>query len=556
MRYPTFSMICSSSGHNPALRLIAMAVARVVSLVMLIASVPVNAAATDTISKPLAPYQLGIFPYLAPRQTIELFGPVAASMGEALNHSVNLKSVPGFNDFTYAMSLQTYDIALIQPFDYPVAVEKLGYIPLAQLSVPLVSQFYVRSDSRYQKIEDLRGTVIAMPPAASASARMTLQGLYDNHLIPGSDVEIRYFNSHGSCIQQVWIGNASACGTARPPVSVFEQRMHASLRPIYSTPPIPHVLFVAHPRVPAAQRAKLQALIIGWNQTKKGRVMLQNLGFPGFVAPKPAEYTSMRNYDLIASTPRARTNAVHDLILGVLPFLTPRQLAKNVAPVLPALGQSTDTRVHFQTATSFGKFIDSVASGSYDVILLQPFDYAKATRAGYVPLAGMKDGLQGTFYVRKQSRFRKVADFKGQLIAMPPPDSAQARLGRLALAEAGISPGHDVTINYRPTHDSCLREVEQGLAAACVTSTIALKIMPAELTRNLRAVGRTESVPGVLFMAQKRLPARLREQLQSEILSWKDSAKGRHILQSMGFGDFVSVNPNDYQKLTRFEVPR
>jgi ABC-type phosphate/phosphonate transport system substrate-binding protein len=57
-------------------------------------------------------------------------------------------------------------------------------------------------------------------------------------------------------------------------------------------------------------------------------------------------------------------------------------------------------------------------------------------------------------------------------------------------------------------------------------------------------------------MAQKRLPARLRKQLQSEILSWKDSAKGRHILQSMGFGDFVSVNPNDYQKLTRFEVPR
>lgn len=555
MRLPSFSLI-PPTGHNCARRLITMMVALVASLFIPIASAPAGAATTDANNTPLASYRLGIFPYLAPRQTIEFFGPIAASMGAALNHPVILKSVPGFNDFTYAMSLQTYDIALIQPFDYPKVVEKLGYIPLAQLSVPLVSQFYVRSDSRYQKIEDLRGTVIAMPPAESASARMTLRALYDNHLIPGSDVEIRNFNSHDSCIQQVWIGNVSACGTARPPISVFEQRMHASLRPIYSTPPIPHVMFVAHPRVPAAQRAILQALIIGWSQTEKGREMLQNLGFPGFVAPKPAEYASMRNYDPIASIPRPQTKATHDLILGVLPFLTPRQLAKNVAPVMPALGQSTDTRVHLQTATSFGKFMDGVIAGKYDVILLQPFDYVNATRAGYLPLAGMKDRLQGTFYVRTQSPFRKVADFKGQLIAMPPPDSAQARLGRNALAEAGLIPGRDVTINYRPTHDSCLLEVEQGLAAACVSSTIVLKIMPAELTRNLRAVGHTESVPGVLFMAHKRLPLKLRNQLQSEIVSWKDSAKGRQILQSMGFGDFVTPNPDDYQKLTHFEVPR
>ena len=554
MRAPISSKIRASTGRTPSRRLDAMTIARLLSLVLLIAAAPVIAAPPNASSG--SSYQLGIFPYLAPRQTIESFGPVAASMSAALGHPVKLKSVPGFNDFTYALSLQTYDIALIQPFDYPKVVEKLGYIPLAQLSVPLVSEFYVRSDSRYQKIEDLRGTVVAMPPPESASARMTLRALYDNHLIPGRDVEIRNFNSHDSCIQQVWIGNASACGTARPPISVFEKRMHASLRPIYSTPPIPHIMFVAHPRVPAAQRAKLQALIIGWSQTAKGREILQNLGYPGFVAAKPAEYAMMRNYDPVASAPGAQTTTGHDLILGVLPFLTPRQLAKNVAPILPALAQASDMQVHLQTATSFGKFMDGVIAGRYDVILLQPFDYEKAIHAGYLPLAGMKDRLQGTFYVRTQSRFRNVADFRGQSISMPPPDSAQARLGRLALAEAGLTPGRDVTINYRPTHDSCLLDVAQGLTAACVTSTIAPKIMPAELTRNLRTVGHTESVPGVLFMAHVRLPARLRDQLQSEILSWKDSSKGRSILKTMGFGDFVPINPDDYRKLTRFEVLR
>jgi phosphonate transport system substrate-binding protein len=558
MRQHTSLLIRPSPGHNASCRLRAATTTLLVLLATLFVATPVHAdaIAADTNNKPLASYRLGIFPYMAPRQTVEFFGPVASIMGEALNHSVKLESVPGFSDFTDAMMRETYDIALIQPFDYPDVVENHGYIPLAQLSVPLVSQFFVRSDSRFQKIEDLRGTTIAMPPSESASARLTLHALYANNLIPGRDVELRYFNSHDSCIQQVWIGKASTCGTARPPIAVFEKRMHASLRPIYSTPSIPHVMFVAHPRVPAVQRAKLQALMIGWTQTEKGRAILKSLGFPGFVAPRPAEYTMMRDYDPIASMPRAQTRATQDLILGVFPFLTPRQLAKNVAPILPALRKLANTKAQLRTATSFGKFMDGVASGSYDVILVQPFEYARATRSGYLPLAGMKDNLQGTFYVRTQSRFRKVDDFKGQLIAMPPPDSAQARLGRQALTHAGLTPGRDVTINYRPTHDSCLREVQQGKAAACVSSTIVLKIVPKELTRDLRTVGQTDKVPGVLFLAHKRLPAKLRDQLQTEIVSWKDTNEGRKILKSLGFGDFAIINPDDYQKLAHFEEQR
>lgn len=553
MQHPTSALIRTSTGKRAAHRMVAMTVALVVFATLCVPTPDGVAAAQD---KPLASYRLGIFPYLEPRQTIEFFGPVAASMSSTLNHSVKLESVPSFSDFTDALSSQTYDIALIQPFDYPNAVEKHGYVPLAQLSVPLVSQFYVRSDSRYQKIEDLRGTILAMPPAESAAARMTQRALFDNHLVPGRDVELRYFNSHDSCIQQVWIGSASACGTAPPPVSVFETRMRASLRPIHSTPPIPHVLFVVHPRVPAVQRAKLQAEIIGWTQTEKGRAMLKNLSLPGFVPPRPAEYAMMRNYDPMSSLTNAKSRANKYLVLGVFPYLAPRLLAKKVAPILPALSQSAHTQVNLRTATSFEKFSEGVASGNYDVILVQPFDYKQATHSGYLPLAGMKDRLQGTFYVSAKSPYRNIVDFKDQIIAMPPPDSAQAYLGRQALTEAGLTPGRDVTINYRPSHDSCLREVQQDKAAACVTATIAPKMHPPELVRNLRTVGLTGKVPGVLFLAHKRLPAKLRNQLQAKIVSWKGSEKGHMILQTLGFGDFVPVNPADYQKLPQFEVPR
>jgi ABC-type phosphate/phosphonate transport system substrate-binding protein len=91
------------------------------------------------------------------------------------------------------------------------------------------------------------------------------------------------------------------------------------------------------------------------------------------------------------------------------------------------------------------------------------------------------------------------------------------------------------------------------MAAACVTAERTLSMLPREFSQKLRAVGKTEKVAGVLFMAHKRLPAMTREHLQAEIVAWKNSDDGRKILQSIGFGDFVPVNIADYQHLPRLD---
>lgn len=502
-----------------------------------------------------ASYRLGIFPYLAPRQTIEFYGPVALSMEKALTRAVNLESQPSFTDYIRTLRRHVYDIALIQPFDYPEVVEKLGYIPLVQLAVPLITQFYVRSDSKYQKLEDLRGTKLAMPPARSANARMAIRALYDNKILPGRDIEVRYFNSHDSCIQQVWIGNASACSTALPPITLFQNRMHASLRSIYDTSAIPHVMFVAHPRVPAEDRERLKQLMANWVNTEDGKQILKSLGFPGFVLAKPTEYAVMKNYEISGLTTSPGINNRNDLILGVLPYLAPRLLAKNVAPVLPAFSEKLAMPVRMRTAANFGRFMDDVSTGTYDVILLQPFEYTKAIHSGYLPLASMKEHIQGKFFVKASSSYRTIDDFKGKVIAMGPIDSAQARLGRDALIRAGYRINQDVTIRYRNTHDSCLNEVQRGAAAACLTSPLVLQMLPEIYTKNLRAVGETAQVPGMLFLAHKRLPEQMRSALTDEILSWKHSEKGRVILDSLQLGEFDIVTNAEYLELPPLEGP-
>ena len=495
-------------------------------------------------------YRLGIFPYMAPRQTIKFYGPVAADFQQVLHHPVKLESQRSFTNFTRALATHSYDIALIQPFDYPEVVEKEGYIPLARLSVPLITQFYVRSDSHYHSLADLRGTTIAMPPAQAANSRIALRALYDNKLIPGRDVNIRYFSSHDSCIQQVWVGNASACTSASPPVKVFEKRMQARLRSVYDTPSIPHIVFVAEPRVPIADRELLQQRILSWGQDPHGQAMLKDLGFPPFVAVKPGEYAMMRNYEPTASLATTSSGNSKTLTLGIFPYLSSRQLVKNFAPLLPALSSAIEKPVQLRTASSFGSFSDNLAAGIYDIVLVQPFEFEKAVALGYLPLAAMQDLTSGNFFVSKNSPYHHIVDFKGKTIAMAPEESAQSYLGRRALQKAGLTPGVDVSIRYVNTHDACLREVQRGAAVACATAPIVLKMLPSDFANGLRQVGSTEKIPGVVFLAHKRLPETVRAKLQHEILSWKDTRAGRKILDSMQFGNFIPVNRDLYKNLS------
>ncbi|MEJ2399681.1 MAG: PhnD/SsuA/transferrin family substrate-binding protein, partial [Gammaproteobacteria bacterium] len=394
----------------------------------------------------------------------------------------------------------------------------------------------------YHKLQDLKDTTIAMPPAKSANARMALRALYKKKLIPGRDVMIRYFNSHDSCIQQVWVGNASACASVPPPIQLFEKRMKAKLRSIYSTAPIPHVLFVVDPKVPEAQRHALQKLILNWDKNKTGRKILKNLEFPPFTVVKPGEYRIMHHYEPMSVMAKASAGDARDLVLGIFPYLSTRQLVKNFAPLLPALSHAVQMPIHLRTALDFGTFSDNLASGKYDIVLVQPFEVEKAVQLGYIPLAMMKNSSFGTFYVRKTSHFHRIQELKGHIIAMAPINSAESHLGRDALRKAGLIPGKDVKIRYLHTHDACLREVQRGGSAACATSPLVLKMLPAEYSTGLRSIGKTMKMPGVVFLAHKRLPEKLRDRLEKEIVSWRHTKSGRKILKSMNFGSFVPVD--------------
>lgn len=236
----------------------------------------------------------------------------------------------------------------------------------------------------------------------------------------------------------------------------------------------------------------------------------------------------------------------------MLSNLSPRTLTDQLAPLSRALATATGYGVQLRTTSSYGGFLDNVVAGRYDIVV-QPFDYMRVIRQGYLPLVRMSGELEGHVFVRTDSPIRRLADLKGRRVAMPPYASAMSRLGRARLQGAGLAPGREVAVDYRRSHDSCLQQVRQGRAAACVTSTHVLGIVPGELGGNLRSIAMLGKIPGVVFLAHEWVPQKVREHLRDEMLSWGNGESGRRLINAVQLGPFVPVNPADYENLPRAE---
>lgn len=241
-------------------------------------------------------YVLGVFPHLPPRDIEEVYAPIAKDLGQTIGKKVVLSSSTTFERFSENLDKQMFDIALVQPFDYVRIADRFGYRPLATRAEKLSAVLVVGRDSTVKGFNDLRGKHIALPDETAAVSMLALAHLRTLKLVPGRDVTVTYHRSHISCMQQVVIGEADACGTAAPAVRFFERKMNVKLKTVDQTREIPHALFAIHPRVPAAERDAILKRITSWNDTEEGRAILARGELKPFVAIQDADYNVVREF--------------------------------------------------------------------------------------------------------------------------------------------------------------------------------------------------------------------------------------------------------------------
>jgi len=244
------------------------------------------------------PYEFGVFPNLPLARVYDLHAPMASDFEAKLGRPVRLSSKAAYSAFGDDLRNQTYDIALVQPFDYVDAHDKHGYLPLARRGEALEAVIVVRQDSPLASIKDLKGRIVSNPPASAAVSHLTSMALRAAGIDPETGIKRYYAKNHFACLQSVVIGAADACGTAEQALRTIEtqSQLPTRLRIVHKTPSIPHALFVAHKRVPQKDRNVLLQTILEWPNTETGRKILDAGHFVPFVAAKDSDYEVVRRY--------------------------------------------------------------------------------------------------------------------------------------------------------------------------------------------------------------------------------------------------------------------
>ncbi len=240
---------------------------------------------------------LGVFPFLSAQRLESVFAPIAAELSTVINCSIRFQSSSSFKVFMEKLEQQKYGIAFVQPFDYVRIAAKNGYIPLVTYSENLHAVIVSKTSSNINTIHDLKGKTLALPPPVAAVSYLTRAMLEQAGMGLLTDVTLLYTKNHGSCMQQVLIGKADACGTAPPPVRLFQKKNKLQLKQIAISAPIPHSLFVVRDIISEKLLDKLQQKMLNIKLSDNAQKLFIKEGTKSpFRVVTDSEYDIVRDY--------------------------------------------------------------------------------------------------------------------------------------------------------------------------------------------------------------------------------------------------------------------
>ncbi len=248
---------------------------------------------------------------------------------------------------------------------------------------------------------------------------------------------------------------------------------------------------------------------------------------------------------LFATSPSVRAGG--DYVLGVFPYLPPRDIERVFAPMAADLGNTVHHHILLRSSTTYKRFAARLDKQEFDIAFIQPFDYVHvADRYGYLPLATRSEKLKALVVATIDSPLKSVNDLRGKRMALPPKRSAVSRLMRAYLKRNGLQPGRDLRITYHRSHVACMRQILIGQADVCGTAAPALRFFQHKMKVQLKTIAATRSIPHTLFAISPRVPRADRDAIRKRIIGWSESKMGREMLARGRLSPFIPVSNSAY----------
>lgn len=252
--------------------------------------------ATPTAAAESPPLQMGLLPYLSSEQLFKNFLPLKNYLETRLKQRIIMSTAPNFRAYVQRAARGDYDIYLTAPHFALLAETAQHYRRLSRVSHELTGYVVVRSNSVIQQIEDLRGHTVITPDELAIISMLGEQLLLKHGLRPELDYQLERGASHNNALLTIHRGSADAAFTVPAVYDKLPANIRRELRVLAKTDSVPHIMFMAHSRLPAKDYDQLKAALLAFTREGDGRQFFEASGLGNMGPITDADMAQLHPY--------------------------------------------------------------------------------------------------------------------------------------------------------------------------------------------------------------------------------------------------------------------
>jgi phosphonate transport system substrate-binding protein len=246
------------------------------------------------------------------------YQPLVDYLSEQTGEAWELRVSASYQEAVNDLCAGRVALAYLGPLSYLRAHAQCGAEPLLRLRTRGSDVFYsdvlVRSDSPFETLEDLAGQRIGFGDALSTSSHLVPRSMLQSAgLVPGRDIECRYFGQHERAARAVLLGEVEACGVRD---IIGELFLHRGLRRLARSGPIPAYPWVVPSESSPDERERLAAVLLRFPGETEPRGLEERWDLEltgGFTRASDADYDVVRDMAERVLGPDALTAPPGDL---------------------------------------------------------------------------------------------------------------------------------------------------------------------------------------------------------------------------------------------------
>jgi len=250
-----------------------------------------------------AEFIMGILPRHTPSETAEMYSPLAVYLSRELGTTVKVETTPDFKSFWAAVAAGRYRLVHYNQYHYVRSHKEFGYTVIAKNEElnrsTMGAAIVIRKDSGIKSLADLRGKKVIFGGDRQALMSYIIPtSLLRQAGLNAGDYREEFAPVPPNVAMAVFFKRADAGGTGDIVFDVpfvREKIDVTQMKTLAKSEPVAYLPWAVRGDVPAAERERLQKLMLGVKTSPDGNKILQSAVLTNLVGAVDEEYNFVRS---------------------------------------------------------------------------------------------------------------------------------------------------------------------------------------------------------------------------------------------------------------------